>query len=382
MISIDKIVQIGFSVSQATDISNFFRNIGYAAKFTAEDLVEGFTVPADKIIKIDTVESLKTIFKADTQYYKDIACILNQKGNTKPNKSNLNYVIVYQVVEEDYGTAIDNFMTVNANWSQVLIDSRLPEDIEKVSEKAISNNRIFIAQTSDNTISAKKTDNIAEKQAKLNNDSLLLTYHKQDTESLAHGIASIMAQAQLGSVGALYSTVTGVTPQDYDSTTNANLDELNVTYYSEVNPINGGGVSEYATPIVYGGYMINGEDAKRRYIRFALDFLLKAKSIDFIKKKLTYQDVSARILDSMLSSVLIEAQRNDLIKKDNETQKGFELFVVMPSDLQEKEPTLYNSETYKVSGYYRDAKTGRKVQIDLNVDPTEAELNTLLGETV
>ena len=27
MISIDKLVEIGFTVSQATDISNFFRNI-------------------------------------------------------------------------------------------------------------------------------------------------------------------------------------------------------------------------------------------------------------------------------------------------------------------------------------------------------------------
>ena len=189
-----------------------------------------------------------------------------------------------------------------------------------------------------------------------------------------------MAQNQLGSVGPLYSTVTGVTPQDYTSTVNANLDEQNVTYYSEVNPINGGGVSEYASPIVYGGYMINGEDAKRRYIRFTIDLLLKAKSLDFLKKKLGYEDISANVLDSMLSSVLIECQINGLVKKDIETKKGFELFVTPPSKLQETEPTLYNSETYKVVGYYRDSKTGRKVQIDLYIDPTDAELNSLIGE--
>lgn len=380
MISIDKLVQIGFTVSQATDISKFFRNIGYIAKFTADDLVEGATVPADKIIKIDTTDSLKTIFKSDTQFYKDLECLLTQKGNASPNQSNLNQVVVYQMSETDYGTAVDNFVKVNANWAQLTIDSRLGADIEKVAAKALSNSRLFVSQTSDTDVANKAEDNVALKLAKLNNANVLFTQHAVDTESLAIGLAAIMAQSQLGSVGSLYSTVTGVTPQDYTSTVNANLEEQNVSFYSEVNPINGGGVSEYASPIVYGGYMINGEDAKRRYIRFALDLLLKAKSLDFLKKKLGYEDVSANVLDSMLSSVLIEAQRNGLVKKDTETKKGFELFVTPPSKLQETEPTLYNSETYKVVGYYRDSKTGRKVRIDFYIDPTDAELNSLIGE--
>lgn len=380
MISIDKLVQIGFTVSQATDISKFFRNIGYIAKFTADDLVEGATVPADKIIKIDTTDSLKTIFKSDTQFYKDLECLLTQKGNVSPNQSNLNQVVVYQMSETDYGTAVDNFVKVNANWAQLTIDSRLGADIEKAAAKALSNARLFVSQTSDTDVANKAEDNVALKLAKLNNANVLFTQHAVDTKSLATGLAAIMAQSQLGSVGSLYSTVTGVTPQDYTSTVNANLEEQNVSFYSEVNPINGGGVSEYASPIVYGGYMINGEDAKRRYIRFALDLLLKAKSLDFLKKKLGYEDVSANVLDSMLSSVLIEAQRNGLVKKDTETKKGFELFVTPPSKLQETEPTLYNSETYKVVGYYRDSKTGRKVQIDLYIDPTDAELNSLIGE--
>lgn len=380
MISIDKLVQIGFTVLQATDISKFFRNIGYAAKFTAADLVEGTTIPTDKIFKIDTTDSLKTIFKSDTQFYKDLECLLTQKGNAKPNQSNLNQVVVYQVTETDYGVAVDNFVKVNANWAQLTIDSRTDTDIEKAAAKALANARLFVSQTSDEDVSTKAENNVAIKLAKANNANTFFTYHGVDTESLATGLAAIQAQNQLGAVGPLYSTVTSVTPQDYTSTVNANLDEQNVTYYSEVNPINGGGVSEYASPIVYGGYMINGEDAKRRYIRFALDLLLKAKSLDFLKKKLGYEDVSANVLDSMLTSVLIEAQRNNLVKKDTETKKGFELFVTPPSELQETEPTLYNSETYKVVGYYRDSKTGRKVQIDLYIDPTEAELNSLIGE--
>ncbi|MBO8430887.1 DUF3383 family protein [Spirochaetes bacterium] len=380
MISIDKLVEIGFTVSQATDISNFFRNIGYAAKFDSDDMVEGYNIPSNKIIIIDTTDTLKATFKADTQFYKDIECLLNQKGNTEPNKSNVNQVVVYQATGTDYGVDIDAFVKVNANWAQLCIDSRTATDIEKVAAKALSNNRLFVAQTSESTISSNGEDNVASKLAALNNDNVLLVFHKEDTESLATGLAAIMAQSQLGSVGSLYSTVTGVTPQDYDATTMNNLDTLNVSYYSEVNAINGGGVSDYASPILWGGYMINGEDAKRRYIRFALDLFLKAKSIDFLKKKLTYEDISAKILNSMLCSVLIEGQNNNLVKQDTETKKGFELDSVLPSKLQDTEPTLYNSQTYKDVGYYRDALTGRKAKISLFTDPADAELSTLLGQ--
>ena len=380
MISIDKLVSIGFTVAQATDISKFFRSIGYAAKFTADDLVDGYSIPANKVIIIDSVDTLKTIFLSSTQFYKDIETLLVQKGNTKPNQSNVQQVVVYQAAGTNYDVDVDNFVKVNANWAQLTIDSRLAADIEKAAAKALANGRLFPAQTFDNDITTNTEGNVAEKLAKLNNANVFMVAHKEATESLATGLAAIMAQSQLGSVGPLYSTVTNVTPQDYDATTMNNLDTLNVSYYSEINAINGGGVSEYASPIVYGGYMINGEDVKRRYIRFALDLLLKAKSLDFLKRKLGYEDISAKILDSMLSSVLIEAQINGLVKQDTETKKGFELFVTPPSKLQETEPTLYNSETYKVYGYYRDSKTGRKVQIDLFIDPTDAELNMLLGE--
>ena len=218
MISIDKLVEIGFTVSQATDISKFFRNIGYAAKFDTDDLVDGYSIPANKVIIIDTTDTLKATFKADTQFYKDIECLLTQKGNTEPNKSNVNQVVVYQATGTDYGVDVDAFVKVNANWAQLCIDSRTATDIEKAAAKALSNNRLFVAQTSEATISSNGEDNVASKLAALKNANVFMLFHKEDTESLATGLAAIMAQSQLGSVGSLYSTVTGVTPQDYDAT--------------------------------------------------------------------------------------------------------------------------------------------------------------------
>ena len=213
----------------------------------------------------------------------------------------------------------------------------------------------------------------------------MIVYHTTANENLAAGLVGIMANPNLGAVGSLYSTVSNVTPEDYTSTVNTNLDNQNVTYYTNVNAINGGGVTQYASPIVMGGYMINGEDAKRRYIRFYLDFLMKARCIDFLKKKLTYEDVSADVLLSMLKAVLKAGQTNGLIKQnsiitsgDNTYENlGYEIRTIYPSELREVDETLYNTQTYRVVGYYRDALTGRKVEINLFVDPSDAEKSQL-----
>ena len=166
-----------------------------------------------------------------------------------------------------------------------------------------------------------------------------------------------------------------------------NLESLNVASYQYVNPINGGGVEEYATPIVYPGKQIEGTDTKRKYIMFSLDLLLKAKAVDFLKRALTYEDISAKILNGMLEAVLIEAQigdgafkrlvKKDSVKSDGTVVKGFELRVGRPSDLQDTQPSLYETQTYPVTGYYRDALTGQKVDINLTVDPDNATLQAL-----
>ena len=387
MISLDKLVEIGFTLSQATDISLFFRNVGYLTVGTS-CVKDGVTIPTNKVLVIDSTDTLNATLKSDSQEYMDISTILVQKGNMNPNKGRVNAVILYLGTlssGETLGNLVTEFISVNGNWSQLLINSRIDADIQVVAASALANQRLFVAQTISDDIANAVSGNIAMQLKALNNANVMLTYHTTANESLAAGLAGIMANPNLGAVGSLYSTVTNVTPEDYTATVNTNLDNQNVTYYSNVNAINGGGVSQYASPIVMGAYMINGEDAKRRYIRFCIDFLMKARAIDFLKKKLAYEDVSADILLSMLKSVLKAGQANGLIKRDSILTNGdttyenlgFEIRAIYPSELREMDEGLYNAQTYKVVGYYRDALTGRKVEIELFIDPTEAEKNTL-----
>ena len=387
MFSLDKLVSMGFTINQATVINKLFKRVGYAAKFTAEDLVAGATVPENKIFQINSIDGLKAIFKSSTKFYTDIETILVQKGNSNPWQGKVETVVVYQVgSDKDYGQAIDDFIKVNANYGQILIDSRKVADIQAAAVRANANARLFVAQTYDESIKNNTEGNIATALKGLNIERCLLFYHP-DEEFIAGGIAGVLAQHQLGLTGPLFATVTNCTPQNFDETTNNNLESLNVASYQYVNPINGGGVEEYATPIVYPGNQIEGTDTKREYIKFSLDLLLKAKSVDFLKRALTYEDVSAKILEGMLESVLIEAQKGDgafkrlvkldTTKSDGTVVKGLELRVGRPSDLQDEQPSLYNTETYPVTGYYRDAKTGKKVDINLTVDPTNADLAAL-----
>ena len=96
MISIDKLVEIGFTVSQATSLALFMRNIGYLTVGT-DSVLDDFKskIPQDKVVVIDSIDTLKSVFKADSQEYTDIATILTQKSNMNPNKSRVNNVIVY-----------------------------------------------------------------------------------------------------------------------------------------------------------------------------------------------------------------------------------------------------------------------------------------------
>lgn len=385
MIALDKLVEVGFTLAQATNISLFFRNVGYLT--VGESCVKsGVVIPANKVIVIDTQETLNATLKADSQEYLDISKILVQKGNMNPNKGRVNNVILYlasQSSGETWGDLVDEFFGVNANWSQLVINTTVDANILSAATSALNNNRLLVAQVVSDDIANAVSGNIALQLNALNNSNAFLLYHTTANENLAAGVAGIMANPNLGATGALYSTVTNITPEDYTATVNTNLDNQKVSYYTRVNAINGGGVSQYASPIVYGAYMINGEDAKRRYIRYCLDLLMKARCIDFLKKKLTYEDISADVLLSMLKAVLKAGQANGLVQHDSiiksgddtlET-KGFEITTIYPTELRETDETLYNTQTYKVVGYYRDALTGRKVEIELFIDPVEAEKN-------
>jgi len=387
MISLDKLVEMGFTLSKATDISLFFRNVGYLTTGTS-CVKEGVVIPANKVLVIDSTDVLNATLKSDSQEYMDIATILTQKGNMNPNKGRVNAIVLYLGTlssGETWGDLVTEFVSVNGNWAQLVINSSVDANIQLAAASALLNNRLFVAQTSSENIANAVSGNIAIQLKAVNNANTMITYHTTANESLASGLVGIMANPNLGAVGSLYSTVTNVTPEDYTATVNTNLDNQNVTYYSNVNAINGGSVTQYASPIVMGAYMINGEDAKRRYIRFCIDLLMKARCIDFLKKKLTYEDISADVLLSMLKSVLKGGQTTGLIKQDSiitsgdDTYEnlGFEIKTIYPSELREVDETLYNAQTYKIVGYYRDALTGRKVEIELFIDPTDAEKNTL-----
>lgn len=387
MISLDKLVEIGFTLTRATNISLFFRNVGYLT--VGETCVkDGVVIPTNKILVIDSNEVLNSTLKSDSQEYMDISKVLAQKGNMNPNKGRVNAVILYLATlssGETYGDLVDEFVGVNGNWAQLLVNTTTDANVKAAADKALTNNRLFVGQVNSDDIANAVSGNIALLLKALNNANTMLVYHTTANESLAAGLEGIMANPNLGATGSLYSTVTNVTPEDYTATVNTNLDNQNITYYTNVNAINGGSVSQYASPIVMGGYMINGEDAKRRYIRFYLDLLMKARCIDFLKKKLGYEDASADVLLSMLKAILKAGQTNGLIKKDSiitsgdETIEnlGYELKTIYPSELREVDETLYNTQTYKIVGYYRDSLTGRKVEIELFIDPTEAEKTTL-----
>lgn len=373
MISIDKLVEIGFTLPQATDISAYLSNAGYVGDFTSSDLVSGYNMPANKVVVISNIDELDSIFAPGTKYYNDLSVLLMQKNNAKPNQSRINQVVVFQKTDEDdIASAFTALMNLNANFSQLYISSSLKADIVAVAAKAEVSGRLFIAQTSDEDVASGTADNVAETLAAKNYTNTKLITHI-DSESLKGALLGVMANPYLGSVGDLYSQFSGVTPQNYDSTSMSNFDKNNVGYYSYVNAISGVGVEQYAKKIFYGNKQVNGEITKRRYIRFTIDLLLKFKVLDFLAKKLSYQESSNSILEESLKSVLIGCQSNDLIVQDSEDTNGFYLKCMPIAKVKTNYPADYRNQVYHAQGWYIDALTGTKVIIDLTVNPSDSE---------
>lgn len=377
MISIDKLVEIGFTLPQATDISAYLSNAGYVGDFTSSDLVSGYNMPANKVVVISNIDELDSIFAPGTKYYNDLSVLLMQKNNAKPNQSRINQVVVFQKTDEDdIASAFTALMNLNANFSQLYISSSLKADIVAVAAKAEVSGRLFIAQTSDEDVASGTVGNVAETLAAKNYTNTKLITHI-DSESLKGALLGVMANPYLGSVGDLYSQFSGVTPQNYDSTSMSNFDKNNVGYYSYVNAISGVGVEQYAKKIFYGNKQVNGEITKRRYIRFTIDLLLKFKVLDFLAKKLSYQESSNSILEENLKSVLIGCQSNDLIVKDSEDTNGFYLKCMPIAKVKTNYPTDYSNQVYHAQGWYIDALTGTKVIIDLTVNPSDSEKSAI-----
>lgn len=385
MANISQFVKTSFLIRKATSLAIFFSNVGYLCTATNDDFVSGYSLPTNKIINIATIEGLKEVFKSDTQYYKDIETFLTQKGNLRPNKSGANEVIVYVgtlAEEEDYGNLVDEFISVNADFARLAIDSRNVVDIFAAAKKAQANDVRFIAQTSSSTITSDKSENIASQMNALSLDLVDIDFHSDDTEPLAMADAAVSTQEIMGSVGDLYSQFTNVTPKKYTETEEANLNNLYVSFYTTVAFKDGGSLDNYAQKLLLGGYTITGEDRKRRDIRYYFDKKLKAAGLDFLATKPAYTDGQANVLNQIFASILIEGQNNNLIAPDTVDSKGnivkgFEIRPIYPSDLRNSDESAYNAKRFKEVGYYYDALTGREVEINFLVDPKDYDIANL-----
>lgn len=376
MINLDKLVEIGFTLPKATDISAFLSNVGYIGKFTSDDLVDGFSVPENHTFVISDTDGLNTAFKKGTAFYEDLNTLLTQKNNAKPNQGKVNEIHVYQQTEESAEAAFTAFFAIDANWAQLVTASNVKADIQGFAKQAEANNRLYVALTEDEDVGTKVAANIAETLNSLNYANTKLLFHDAD-EGIDGALSCVMANSNLGSIGDLYSEFSGITPQEYTATQMSNFDAQNVAYYSTVNAINGGGVAQYGRSILYGNKQVNGEITKRRYIRFTIDLLLKAKVLDFLAKKLSYQESSNNILEGDLKSVLIGCQSNDLIVQDDEDTNGFYIKCMPIAEVRKYYPNDYANQVYRANGWYIDALTGTKVIIDLTVNPSDAEKSAI-----
>ena len=78
MINLEKLVEVGFTLEQATNLSSFFRNVGYLTVGT-DSLKSGVVLPADKVIVIDSQDTLNETLKFRAPHIKSGFTVLITK---------------------------------------------------------------------------------------------------------------------------------------------------------------------------------------------------------------------------------------------------------------------------------------------------------------
>lgn len=389
MVSINDFIDVNFTTTDYTSVLPYYKNVLVLSAFEDSDLVSGQTFPATQFKVYSDLDAVGVDFPTSHQVYKEAQSIFTQRSNTGVNASQIDKVVVGQklTADADFAAALTTILGNFGVWAQLVLTDRTEANILNVAAWAETNQRFFYPQTADTAVLDGTSGNVAEDLKGFNYRYTMLTVRLAATtdEGLSSGIASIATNGFFGSArsAADFSTITGVTAETYTSTQETNLENNNVAYYSFISPVTGGGGDQFGKRFVFNAVNSSGEVQQRRRIIDFIEKQIQARGLDFLAKKLPYEEQSNSVLLDIIRTEFVGFQTNDLVVEDFETTKGFDITVVplrgTSDSIQVTDPTTFAARGYKVRGYYFDALVGQKVTVDLTIDPTNNDIQQIIG---
>lgn len=373
----DDLISILFRLPDGRSLEEYFKNVLLVGKIPSEEMNENITFP-ETGKKYSSYDEVLTDFKASSQFALEANAVFQQKNNTQ-TKSQIKYLIVFeQKTDETIKAALDRAKTHDGKFAKIVPLSREAEDIVACGEWCLTNNRFMDCVVTD-------VESVKPLKDTLNNYSYAI-FRKNANECIASAVASTSTCGYFGGTdgSAQFTQLVGITPETYTGQEISGMKTNNIAFYTNVSPIDGGQTENFGYNWVIGSKMLGSGIRQREMIKHYIEKGLGLTFLEFFNKKPMYDETGNNLLLYMTDRFMKSCQTYKLIIPTTNDQIGYEIKVIPirkgADSIMNTDIEAYNTKKYRLKGYYYDALVGEKVDIDMYVDPTEYDIEQILGE--
>lgn len=374
----DDLISILFKLPDGRSLEEYFKNVLLVGKITANDLNEGITFPAAGVKKYSSYDEVTTDFKPASQIALEANAAFSQKNNTQTT-SQIQYLIVAKQDDDaDIADALDRAKAYDGKFVKVVPVSRAAEDIKAVADWCLSNERFC------DFVAADITDTALIKSS--NNNYAYAIYRKNANEPIASAVASTSTCGYFGGKdgSAQFTQLIGCNAEVYTGEEISDMKTNNIAFYTNVSPIDGGQTGNFGYNWVIGSRMLGGELRQRQMIMHYIKKSMGLMALEFFNQKPVYDETGNNLLLTMAQKRFRSFQTYNLIIPTTSEQTGFELKVTPirtgAGSIMNTDTEAYNAKKFKLTGYYYDAIVGEKVDFLFYVDPSDEQVEQILGE--
>ena len=373
----DNLISILFKLPDGRSLNEYYKNVLLVGKITEDDLQTDVEFPSGGLGKYSSYDEVIAVFKPTSQFAIEANAVFNQKNNTQTT-SQIQYLMIAK--QDDSGTLADALNRAKASdgrFAKVVPVSRVAADLKAAADWCLTNKRFC-------DLSVTDVDDVAEIVAG-GNDYAYGVFSKSATNPIASAVASTSTCGYFGGKdgSAQFTQLTGILPETYTGEEISEMNTNNVAYYTNVSPIDGGQTEGFGYNWVIGSRMLGGELRQRQMIKDYIEKDMGLMALEFFNQKPVYDETGNNLLLTMAQKRFRSYQTYNLVIETNNEQTGFELKVIPirtgADSIMNTDVEAYNAKKFKLQGYYYDAIVGEKVDFLFYVDPSDEQIEQIIG---
>ena len=374
----DDLVSILFKLPDGRSLEEYFKNVLLVGKFSELDFQPEVEFPECGVKKYSSYDEVITDFLPTSQIALEANAIFNQKNNTQTTSQIMYLIVTQQQEEETVSQALDRARTYDGRFAKVVPVSREADDVKDAAQWCMTNDRFCDFAITD--ISAVEDIIAAE------NNYAYAIFRKTKNDPIASAIASTSTCGYFGGKdgSAQFTQLIGVLPETYTGSEISDMKSKHVAFYTNVSPIEGGQTDSFGYNWVIGSRMLGGELRQRQMIMHYIKKSIGLMALEFFNQKPVYDETGNNLLLSMAQKRFRNFQTYNLVIPTNNLQTGFELNVtpirVGADSIMNTDLDAYNAKKFKLTGYYYDSIVGEKVDFTFYVDPSDEQIEQILGD--